>query len=268
MAQLDFAGKVVVVTGASRGVGLEVARQFGEHGASLGLIAREPDTLAHAASQLGGTRVLCAPADVADESQVIQAFSRIEEALGVPDVLVNNAGHGTWGAVVATDAATFKNAIDVNFLGAVHSTAQVLGPMMQRGSGHIVNVASIAGRIGAPFEAAYSASKFALVGYTEALSAELDGSGVSVSLITAGPVDTEFAERRGHAYDKARPRPVSPARVASDVVAAASRGHREQFTPKWLRFAHGMKTVIPAAHRLGVRRMFAEERRELHRRIQ
>ena len=252
----------MIVTGGSGGIGLEICRRFGALGARVGLIARDVDALA-VASRLVGGQTCAVSADVADGAALARAVAQIEAALGATTVLVNNAGVGHRGAVVDTDQSTFLRMIEVNYLGAVHATALVLPGMLARRRGHIVNVGSIAGRIGAPFEAAYSASKFALVGYTEALAAEVAGSGVSVALVQAGPVATGFAAPSARRTHRLEPRPVAPDRVAAAVVAAVEHHRAEQFVPRWLRVACAVKAAVPAAHRAGVRRLFDSERREL-----
>src|SRR5206468_446114 len=151
----------------------------------------------------------------------------------------------------------FRRAIEVNYLGVVHTTAAVLSGMLQRRRGHIVNVASVAGRMAAPFEAAYSASKFAVVGYSEALRAEVSGTGVRVSVVDPGPVDTEFFARRGHPLHARSPRPVSAGTVANAIMAAVERGRAEAFVPRWLGVAYVAKTVLPAAYRAGTARMYS-----------
>lgn len=257
---------VVVITGGSRGIGLEAARRFAADGHAVGLIARDRGEVEDAAASIG-ERAVAAAADVADAAALGKAIDGIAGELGPPDVLVNNAGIGAWGAVAETGIDVFRRTIDVNYLGAVHATAAVLPGMLERHRGRIVNVGSIAGRIGAPFEAAYSASKFALAGYTESLAVELHGTGVSVALVNPGPVDTEFFARRGQAYGNRRPRPVDPGAVARLIVRAAHGGAAERYLPRWLRFAHAAKVVVPIASSVGTRRMFAGERRELRARI-
>jgi short-subunit dehydrogenase len=255
-------GDVVIVTGASRGIGLEVARRFAALGARVGLIARDRAALEAAKLAVNGT-VHAAAADVADRDQLAAALDTIDGAIGPPTVLVNNAGIGQWSAVVDTDVDVFRRLIDVNFLGAVNATAHVLPGMLGRGRGRIVNVASIAGRIGAPFEAAYSASKFALVGYSEALAVELAGTGVAVSLVNPGPVDTGFFDERGHDYELTRPRPIPPGRVADTIVEAALGGRAERFVPAWLGFAHVAKTAVPSLYRRSTGRLYSRQRRQL-----
>ena len=139
-------------------------------------------------------------------------------------------------------------------------------PACWRGRGRIVNVASIAGRIGAPFEAAYSASKFALVGYSEALAIELAGTGVTVSLIHPGPVETEFFRTRGHRYELRRPRPVPAERVAEAVVKAVHRDRHELFVPAWLGLAYAAKVAAPL-YRRTTKRLFARQRGDLRQRL-
>jgi short-subunit dehydrogenase len=255
-------GAVVIVTGASRGIGLEACRRFGGLGAKVGMIARDAATLDAASASVTGSPCT-AVADVADPDALADALDRIESTLGPSLVLVNNAGIGHWGAVVDTDAEAFSRAIEINYLGAVSATAHVLPGMLRRGRGRIVNVASIAGRIGAPFEAAYSASKFALVGYSEALAVEVAGTGVTVSLVDPGPVDTEFFERRGHPFDLRRPRPIPAGRVADAIVKAARTGRRELYVPRSLSVAHTAKMLAPPLYRLVIERLYARRRRAL-----
>jgi short-subunit dehydrogenase len=257
---------VVIVTGASRSIGLVVCRRFGAEGARVGMIARDAAVLESASATVPGT-VATATADVVDRAALAGALDALADELGAPTVLVNNAGLGSWGAVADTDADSFRRAIDVNYLGAVNTIAHVLPGMLARACGRVVNVASIAGRIGAPFEAAYSASKFALVGYSEALAIELAGTGVTVSLIHPGPVETEFFRTRGHRYELRRPRPVPAERVAEAVVKAVHRDRHEMFVPAWLGLAYAAKVAAPPLYRHTTQRLFARQRRDLRERL-
>jgi short-subunit dehydrogenase len=135
----------------------------------------------------------------------------------------------------------------------------VLPGMIARRRGHIVTIGSIAGRIGSPFEAVYSATKFAGVGLTEALAVEVEPYGVGVSLVNPGPVATDFGNARGHPYDRERPKPVSPEDVAMVVVAAVERGKPETYVPSWFRPAVVLRHLLPPMFRWGSKRSFRDE---------
>src|SRR5438552_3925754 len=210
-------GSVTVVTGASRGIGRAVATMAAARGARVGLVARTRPDLDGVLAEIGG-RGAVATADMADRHQAEGAIEALASELGPVEILVNNAGVGAYGPVLDAPVEDFERLMRVNYFSAVYATKAVLPSMVGRGRGHIVNLASVAGRFGAPLEAAYSASKFAMVGFTEALAFEVGPKGVGVSMVNPGPVDTEFFERRGHPYARRRPKPVSAERVARAVI--------------------------------------------------
>src|SRR5205807_1975815 len=119
-----------------------------------------------------------------------------------------------------------------------------------------VVVSSVAGRFGAPMEAAYSATKFAQIGLTEALAAELGDRGIGVSIIDPGVVDTGFFETRGHASDQSFPKPISAEQVAEAVISAVEHNRAETFVPGWFKAALAVRHVVPSAYRMGTRRRF------------
>jgi short-subunit dehydrogenase len=131
--------------------------------------------------------------------------------------------------------------------------------MIERRRGHIVTIGSIAGRLGSPFEAIYSATKFAGVGLTEALVVELEPYGIGVSMIQPGPVATHFGEARGHPYDRKRPKPVPAEQVATAVIRAVERGHHEQYVPRSFRPAVVTRHLLPPLFRWGSKRSFVRE---------
>jgi short-subunit dehydrogenase len=146
----------------------------------------------------------------------------------------------------------------VNFLGVVHTMKAVMPSMLTRHKGCIVNIASVAGRIAAPFEAAYSASKFAVVGLTEAIQNEVKPQGVHVALIHPGPVETDFFETRGSPYPFKSPKPVAPQKVVHAIIAAVEKGRLEQFVPSWLKWAYTARTLIPVLYQTGVNHMYSD----------
>lgn len=247
---MKLAGSITIVTGASRGIGRAVARAASAKGATVGLVARSAGDLERVLSECGG-RGAIAVADVTRRDEVEGALDALSKQLGPIDVLVNNAGAGAYGAFADTDVETFEQMILLNYLGTVYAMKATLPGMLERGRGCIVNVASIAGRVGAPLESAYSASKFAVAGLSETVDIECRGRGVRVCLVDPGPVATDFFDARGAPYARTTPKPVSPDRVARAVVAAVERGKPEQYVPRWLRIAPISRHLIPAAYRAG-----------------
>jgi len=251
-------GAVAIVTGASRGIGRATARALHGRGAAVGLIARSGDELEGLRRQLG-PRVATAVADVADREQVTAAIGELAGALGPADILVNNAGIGAYASMLEESPDVYEHLMRVNYLGTVHATLAVLAGMAERRRGHIVNVASVAGKLGAPFEAAYSASKFAVVGLSESLAAEIHPFGVAVSLVNPGPVDTDFTNARGVPFQRSVPRPVSAERVAASVVSAVEGDRFEQVIPRWLRSGIVARAIAPGLYRRGLFRDSAKE---------
>jgi len=255
---MDLHDKTVVVTGASRGIGAAVADAVVARGARVGLIARSQGDLETVRARLG-ERAAAAVADVADSVELAAAFSSLERDLGPPDVLVANAGIGAYGPFVDIEIDELERLVNVNVLGTMYAIRTVLPGMIARRRGHIVTIGSIAGRIGSPFEAVYSATKFADVGLTEALAVEVEPYGIEVSVVNPGPVVSNFGEARGHPYDRERPKPVSSERVAKVVVDAIEKNHHEVYVPGWFRPAVVVRHLLPRLLRWGSSRSFRDE---------
>jgi len=250
--------KSVLITGASRGIGAEIARQAAARGSRVGLLARNAADLDRLRGELGGRSVAVA-ADVLDPEQVSVAVDAVSESLGPVDVVVANAGVGLYGSFLDADVDDLERVLRTNYLGVVHVLKAVLPGMAERRHGHVVIMGSIAGRIGAPFEAGYSASKFAVAGLGEALSVELAPLDIGVSVVAPGPVSTSFFEARGHPYDRARPKPESPAKVAKAALDAVERNRTEAFVSGFMRQAVIAKTLVPPLFRWGTARAFTTE---------
>ena len=185
-----LAGRWVLVTGASRGIGAEVARRLAADGARLALVARSRDALGALARELGAVPVSC---DVSDPRATADAMSRIGELTdGSPDVIVNNAGSFTILPVHETSVTQFRETLEVNLVAPFGIVREFLPAMQARKRGHIVTIGSIADRAVFPGNAAYAASKHGLRALHEVLRAELRGSGVRTSLVSPGPVDTDL----------------------------------------------------------------------------
>ena len=255
-------GAVVYVTGASRGIGEVTAELLHRRGATVGLLARSREDLT-AIEKRFGNRVAVESVDITDPTAVGAACRSLATAIGPADVLVNNAGAGAYASVSEEDPGVFERLMRVNDLGTVYATRAVLPSMVDRRCGHIVNVASIAGRVGAPFEAAYSASKFAVVGFSESLAAEMAQLGIAVSLVNPGPVATHFTEARGVPFQRNVPRPLQADDVAAAIGRAIERDVFEQTMPRWLRIGPVVRAVAPGMYRSGVFRSTRKEAAEL-----
>jgi NAD(P)-dependent dehydrogenase (short-subunit alcohol dehydrogenase family) len=182
-------GKHAVVTGASRGIGLAIARALQAQGARLTLMARDPDALAAAARELGGAAAW-QQVDVRDAASVNDAFARA----GAADILVNNAGQAVSSPFLRLDADMWQRMLDVNLTGAYHCIQAALPGMLDAGWGRIVNVASTAGLTGYRYVAAYCAAKHGLVGLTRALALELATKGITVNAVCPGYTDTDIVQ--------------------------------------------------------------------------
>jgi NAD(P)-dependent dehydrogenase (short-subunit alcohol dehydrogenase family) len=193
--RFSFRGRTVLVTGASSGIGRETALAFAAAGANLVLVARRADALAKvaASARKSGVKTLVVPTDVTRAAAVAACFAKAVKRFGGVDIVVNNAGLLIPSKVEDIRDADLQAMLNVNLFGALHVLQQAVKVMRRQGKGHIVNVASLAGRRGFSPLGAYSATKFALVGLTEALRVELGGQDIHVSLVLPGVVDTPLA---------------------------------------------------------------------------
>ena len=185
-------GRSALVTGASRGIGLEVARALVADGMRVIMVARSADALRARAAELG-PETLPVPCDVGDGAAVTRLVAEVTRALrGAPDVVVNNAGAFKLSTVQETSPEDFRTALDVNLVAPFLLVRAFLAEMHARGSGHIVTIGSIADRDTFPENGAYAASKFGLRALHQVLRAELRGSGVRASLVSPSAVDTDL----------------------------------------------------------------------------
>jgi len=229
----EAAGKRVLITGASSGVGAALARLLAGQGAVVGLIARRRDLLAEvlADCQKTSPESTMWVADLAAAQAVGPLALQAWDALRGIDVLVNNAAIPKRRVVTALDPDDVEAVMRVNFFAPMRMTLAVLPRMLERGSGTIVNVSSVGGRLGIFHECAYSASKFALCGWSEAMAVDLHGTGVSVKLIEPGPVDTEIWDQPDNeepVYDGPK---FTPEEVADGIVSALGAQGFEHYVP-------------------------------------
>jgi len=222
----------VLVTGASSGIGRTTALTMARAGASVALVARRADRLEAVVKEIESTGGVAAsfPGDVTVPGAMERAVCGCVGRFGRLDVLVNNAGEGFFGTTEQTAEEDLERMLAVNLKGTFHGIKAALPVMRRQGSGHIINVASTAGRRGSPYVGAYCASKFAVVGLTESLRVELLGSGIRVSLVCPGATRTEFFDVacRRTRHHRGLVGPVESAeRVAERIVGLARRPRAE-----------------------------------------
>jgi len=242
-------GLRVWITGAGSGIGAETAVQLARHGAVPILSGRNEAKLQAVADRIQGRCGVYA-LDVTDYEQVQSVAGHIVSEFGGIDVLLNNAGFGLFERFEDAPLHDFETMMDTNYMGIVRCTKAVLPHMRERRSGQIVNVASIAGKLGTPKSTGYSASKHAVLGFTNALRLELKGTGIAVSAVNPGPIDTPFFEKAdpgGHYVRNVRWFMMKPERVAGAIVKVIDRRKTETDLP--LSAAIGVKLVqlFPAA---------------------
>jgi NAD(P)-dependent dehydrogenase (short-subunit alcohol dehydrogenase family) len=184
-------GRHALVTGASRGIGAAIVRSLSSAGASVSLMVRDRHAAAPFAAALAGPRCVVT-ADVTDASAVRSACAEAADQLGPVDLLVNNAGFVESAPFLKSPPELFRRTMEVHLLGAVHTVQAVLPGMIERGRGHVVNMASIAGLRGESYVSAYVAAKHALVGLTRALAVEFGRRGVAVDAVCPGYTETEL----------------------------------------------------------------------------
>lgn len=226
---MELKDKIVVITGASSGIGALTAQMLSKRGAIPILVARSEDKLKETAAGISGVFGLYT-CDVRDAAAVEETFAQILATYGRINILLNNAGYGKFAAFTEMESHEFDDMMDVNYMGIVRCTKAVVPHMLERGSGQIVNVASMAGKIGTAKSVAYTATKHAVLGFTNALRQELRKSGIIVSAVNPGPIATDFfktADPSGN-YEKSVARMMmTPEHVSSKIVKVMETGKEE-----------------------------------------
>lgn len=250
-ARYSFAGRTVLVTGGSRGLGLVLAREVAAEGARVAICGRDTDALerARAALERIGGIATAVPADVADRDSVRKLVATVEQRLGPIDVLINNAGVIEVGPAETMVIADYTEAMATNFWGMLYPTLEVLPAMRERGGGRIVNITSIGGKLGIPHLVPYSASKFAALGFSQGLRAEAAEYGIAVTtavpglMRTGSPRNAIFRGKHRAEYawfsicDSLPGLSVSAEQAARRIISAARRGDAEVLFPVTTRLA-------------------------------
>ncbi|QPC99564.1 SDR family NAD(P)-dependent oxidoreductase [Qipengyuania soli] len=247
---MSFEGKTAWITGASSGIGAALAREWANRGANIILSGRDEARLAEVAADLP-TETLILPFDVRDDAEMQAATDKAVAWKGV-DIFVANAGVSQRSAAVDTDIAVYREIIDIDLTAQIAATQALLPHVTGRGSGHLLFISSIAGKVGVPMRTAYCAAKFGLAGYADALRAELSQSGVQVHVIYPGSVATDVSRnaltsdgsKRGRS-DSVIDNGIPPLEAAQRIIDAVEAGQREIIVANGMEQAMGEMRRTP-----------------------
>jgi NADP-dependent 3-hydroxy acid dehydrogenase YdfG len=246
-----LSGKVVAITGGARGIGLATARACAARGMKVAIGDLDLGEAQRAAESVPGAVALAL--DVTDRASFAAYLDAAEDQLGPVDVLVNNAGIMQLGSFLEEDEATAIRQVDINVHGVLHGMKLALPRMVARGAGHVVNIASMAGKTGIPGGATYSGTKFFVYGASEAVRAELRGTSVEISCVMPVPVNTELAAGLQHPRGSGM---VEPEDVANEIVAALEHPRFDVPVPRSMgRLVH-VSGLLPRGAREAMGRAF------------
>ncbi len=244
-----FDGKVALVTGASSGIGKQVASHLVRAGARVAILARNRNALEDLAHQMGEGQTVVCPADVTDPETIKSAVSVALSRFGKIDILVNAAGILRAGGFLQLSELEFRQVMEVDFFGTVNCLRVVLPHMVRARAGHVVNISSLAGKIVFPGSSAYSASKFAIIGMSNALRQELKPYGIGLTVVCPGYVDTPLLDQHLQSVRSSiffqMTRSYSADKVAIAILNAIKRNKRELILPGSLRLVLAVQCVAP-----------------------
>ena len=259
---MSFAGQTIAITGASSGLGLQLARELATHGARLALMARDKGRLKEAAAELGDNTLIF-PGDVTAENDCKQFIGKVIAEYGVLDHLVANAGQSMWARFEDIEnLELFRRLMEINFLGVAHCVHSALAAL-RKSCGQVVVISSIQAKVGVPFHSGYGASKHALEGFIDTLHYELDGTGIN--LLEVYPHWIRGTELRKHALgpdaqpmgDRKRSHSDSGVTVdecARAILGAMARRRATLYAPWTLRYVQLIKNLFPGFVRWSIRR--------------
>jgi|TARA_B100001105_G_scaffold223502_1_gene192106 hypothetical protein len=245
---MDFKNKAVLITGASSGIGKQTAFEFAKLGANVILVARRKDKLQQVENELKKFNIttLVCPCDVSKKDQVEEMSKIVLQKFNSIDVLVNNAGFAIYGSVSDLSIDEITSQMETNYFGMVYCVKNFLPSMLNKKSGHIVNVASVAASFGLPGIASYCGSKFAMLGFSEGLKHELSNTGVRITVVSPIMVKTEFFDHPSFEnMPKYSPTSLNSKTVAKAIVKAANSSRLEIIVPSIVRGAVWLKHTFP-----------------------
>lgn len=217
----DMSGKRVIVTGGSRGIGAQIARNFSEAGAKVAIVARTPETVEKAAADMNVRGIAC---DVSDENAVAESFPAVIEEWGGVDVLINNAGITRDKLLMQMKGDDWDQVMQANLRSCFVCSRAVMRPMLKARGGRIINITSVVGIFGNPGQSNYSASKAGIIGFTKSLAKELATRNVTVNAVAPGFIETEMTDALTDEQREAISSRIPLARLGSSAdIAAACR---------------------------------------------
>ena len=261
-----LAGKKVLITGASSGIGWHLALEAAARGAHLALVARRLQRLEELRDEISrrcAVEAIALQCDVSQSAQVEDLRRGVEEAWGGIDILVNNAGRGSYGPFATSQIDDLNGVVNTNLLGVIYCSRAFVPNMLERGSGHLVFISSVLGELPAPDHAVYGATKFAVSGFAESLDYELSGRGIKVSLVEPGLIKSEFAEVSGMPASRFQRVPWRTPAVAARLIVAAIESQRRYYVPDRLaRFGIALRRHLPRLNRVVFGRLSQRVRAE------
>lgn len=258
---MELAGKVVIVTGASMGIGEAIAKLFAERGANAVLLSRDTVRAETARTRIGYTdRTIALSCDVRHSEDIDRVLGLTLHHFKRVDVWINNAGHGLLDSVAQVEVKACRELFDTNFFGVLSAMQAVIPVMRQQGGGTIINISSVAGHIPLPFHATYSASKFALNAIGKAARVELKKDNIHVLTVCPGYVRTAFSENSTRGAELKKVRPDSVRGIPADRVARATlqgylKRKREVIVPWTMHFPVKLYQLFPAVVERAMERM-------------
>ena len=246
---MNFENKVVVITGASSGIGEATAEKFAKNGANLVLVARRKEKLEQVEKNLSqySVKTLICVCDVSDKEQVKQMSEKVIDTFSKIDILVNNAGFVIYGKIEELSIEDIESQMETNYFGTIYCTKSFLPHFLKQNSGHIVNVASVGGSFGVPGIASYCATKFAMLGFSEGLHHELHDTNVGVTVVSPIMVRTSlfdhpsFKNFTKHATGIS----LSSETVANAIIKASNSSRLEIVVPSFVRIGIWFKQTLP-----------------------
>jgi len=256
---MDYKDRTALITGASSGIGRLLALRLAREGARVALVARRESELealaAEVRDQSGEALVL--PCDVADQTQATAAAQRAVDHFGAIGLLFNNAGYGGQRTFLEWDVEDMERIMRVNYFGTLYFTKALLPQMVERKRGWMVFISSVTGRIASPEKTAYAASKFAMTGFAEALSLEMENTGVHVLTVYPGVIRTPFhtPQMLADMPQKARESMIEPEGLVDAIFGALAKGDRELTYPGGIAAGYVVRALAPGFLRKQVLRV-------------